>query len=53
MDLLKAMIIPGFVGLVVVALGMYMTRIEKPETEAEEPQQAHGTGTARKETQRA
>ena len=53
MDLLRAMIIPGVVGLVVVALGMYMTRIEKPETEGEMPQQSHGTVTARKETQRA
>jgi hypothetical protein len=53
MDLLRAMIIPGVVGLVVVALGMYMTRIEKPETEAEVPLQSHETGVARKETQRA
>lgn len=53
MDLIRAMIIPGIVGLVVVALGMYMTRIEKPETQAEEPPQSHETATARKETQRA
>ncbi len=53
MDLLRAMIIPGVVGLVVVALGIYITRGEKPATEAEELQRTHGTGTARKEAQHA
>ncbi len=50
MDLLRAMIIPGVVGLVVVALGIYITSGEKPATEAEELR-THGTGTARKEAQ--
>ena len=53
MDLLRAMIIPGLVGLVVVALGLYLTRAEKPATEAEELGQTHETGAARKEAHHA
>jgi hypothetical protein len=52
MDLLRAMIIPGFVGLVVVALGLYMTRAENP-AEAEERRRSNGPEPAREEAHHA
>jgi hypothetical protein len=53
MDLLRAMIIPGIVGFVVVGFGLYLTRREKPANEAEELPQTHETGAARKEAHHA
>jgi len=52
MDLLRAMIIPGLVGLVVVALGLYITRAGNP-AEAEERRRSNGTEPAREEARHA
>jgi hypothetical protein len=52
MELLRAIIIPGVVGLLVIALGLYITSGEKT-AEAEEFRRSHGTETARKEAHQA